>query len=78
MEDLTAATASLTHIAHDAWLYGPPRGYWTFGFESFNKVIKRGAQLGNWKDEQHAIMQYWSMWHTRCMMREKHCLIQSV
>ena len=31
--------------------YGPPRGYWCFGFESFNKVIKAGSARTNWKNE---------------------------
>lgn len=51
----------LTHIAMDAWNYGPPRGYWCFGFEGFNRVIKAGAQLSNWKDETMSILRYWSV-----------------
>ena len=47
------------HLALDAWRFGPPRGYWCFGFEGFNKVIKRGAALSNWKDETVSIMKYW-------------------
>lgn len=51
----------LTHLARDIWNYGPPRGYWTFGYESFNKVIKAGAQRSNFKNETLSIMEYWSM-----------------
>ena len=51
----------LTHLAVDVWRYGPPRGYWCFGFESFNKVIKAGSQRTNWKNESVGIMQYCSM-----------------
>ena len=49
------------HLALDAWRFGPPRGYWCFGFEGFNKVIKKGASLSNWKDETVSIMKYWSV-----------------
>jgi hypothetical protein len=45
----------LTHLARDIWNYGPPRGYWTFGYESFNKVIKAGAQRSNFKNETWSI-----------------------
>ena len=51
----------LSHLALDTWRYGPPRGYWCFGFESFNKVIKAGSARTNWKNESVGIMQYWSM-----------------
>ena len=51
----------LTHLSKDAWRYGPPRGYWCFGFEGFNKVIKAGAKSGNWKDSTVSVMRYWSM-----------------
>lgn len=51
----------LTHLAHDVWRYGPPRGYWCFGFEGFNKVIKAGSERTNWKNESVGIMRYWSM-----------------
>ena len=50
----------LTHLAMDIWRYGPPRGYWCFGFEGFNKVIKRGARSSNWKDPTMSVMRYWS------------------
>ena len=42
------------------WRYGPPRGYWCFGFEAFNRVIKAGARTSNWKNTTRSIMQYWS------------------
>jgi hypothetical protein len=51
----------LSHLATDIWRYGPPRGYWCFGFEGFNKVIKLGAERSNFKNETVSIMQYWSM-----------------
>ena len=50
----------LSHLAVDAWRYGPPRGYWCFGFESFNKVVKAGCNH-SWKGETAACMRYWSM-----------------
>lgn len=60
----------LSHAAMDLWNFGPPRGYWCFGFESFNRVIKEGAQRSNWKSESLSIMQYWSMRFARvCMQR---------
>ena len=55
------------HIPLDAWRHGPPRGYWTMGFEGFNKVIKAGAQRSNWRNESLSIMQYWSMRSARAM-----------
>jgi hypothetical protein len=51
----------LTHMPGDAWLYGPPRGFWCFGFEAFNKVIKKGACRSNWRDTTMSIARYWSM-----------------
>ena len=58
-----------THLANDVWLYGPPRGYWCFGFEGFNKVIKAGAQRSNFQNEAFTIMQYWSMKSARTLVR---------
>lgn len=55
----------LTHVSHDVWRYGPPRGYWCFGFEAFNKVIKRGAKRSNFKREPLSVMQYYADWTTR-------------
>ena len=60
------------HLARDMWLYGPPRGYWCFGYEAFNKQIKAGALRSNWRDTTYSIMQYWSMRSARTMIREKH------
>ena len=51
----------LQHLARDAWRYGPPRGYWCFGFEGFNRVVKHGAKLSNFKSESRSVMQYWSV-----------------
>tara|TARA_B110001452_G_C14982603_1_gene343459 strand:+ start:140 stop:553 length:414 start_codon:yes stop_codon:yes gene_type:complete len=51
----------LTHLAQDAWRYGPPREYWCFGFEAFNRVIKAGARRSNWRDTTMSIARYWSM-----------------
>ena len=61
----------LTHLARDAQLYGPPRGYWCFGFEAFNKVIKLGASLSNWKDASMSICEYWSLRSARCEARRR-------
>ena len=60
------------HLARDMWLYGPPRGYWCFGYEAFNKQIKAGAMRSNWRDTTYSIMEYWSMRSARAMIREKH------
>lgn len=58
----------LTHLAQDVWRFGPPKGYWCFGFEAFNKVIKAGSMRTNWKNESVGIMRYWSM-KSACIMR---------
>ena len=50
----------LAHLAKDVWRYGPMRGYWCFGFDSFNKVFKFAAQHSNWKDTECAILESWS------------------
>ena len=50
----------LSHLALDIWRFGPPRGYWCFGFEAFNRVIKRGAQRSNWKNTTVSVLKYWS------------------
>ena len=47
----------MAHIGPDLWQFGPPRGYWCFGFEGFNKVIKDGAKRSNWICESLSIMQ---------------------
>ena len=51
----------MCHLAADIWRYGPPRGYWCFGFEAFNRLIKRGAARSNWKNTTVSIMRYWSV-----------------
>ena len=51
----------LSHVAQDVWRFGPLRGFWTFGFERFNKVIKAGANRSNYKNETLSIMRYWAM-----------------
>ena len=61
----------MAHAALDLWNFGPPRGYWCFGFEGFNKVIKAGAQRSNWRRESVTIMQYWSMRFSRVCMRRR-------
>jgi hypothetical protein len=60
-----------SHLAADVWRFGPPRGYWCFGFESFNKVIKGGAQLSNFKCAELSVMQYWSMWSARRLVKSR-------
>ena len=55
------------HLAGDIWRYGPPRGYWCFGFEGFNKVMKQGAQTSNWRCTALAVMKYWSMRSARVL-----------
>ena len=60
----------LTHLARDTWRFGPLRGCWCFGFEGFNKVIKAGAQLSNWKNSTVSVMEYWSMRSACALVRE--------
>lgn len=55
----------LSHLPLDVWRYGPPRGYWSFGFEHFNKVLKDGARRCHWKNESVSMMRYWSLWSAR-------------
>jgi hypothetical protein len=57
----------LTHLPNDLWAYGPARGYWCFGFERFNQVIKVGANRSAWRDEATTVMQYWSLRSAREM-----------
>ena len=66
------------HLARDMWLFGPPRGYWCFGYEAFNKVIKAGAQRTNWRNTTFSIMQYWSVRSARAMIREKHVQLNTI
>ena len=63
----------MAHVPLDAWRYGPPRGYWCFGFEGFNKILKAGAQHSNWKCTPLAIMEYWSMRSARVLCRARVC-----
>jgi hypothetical protein len=60
----------LVHLAGDIWRFGPPRGYWCFGFESFNKVMKAGCRMSNKRCTVLSVMQYWSMRHARALVRE--------
>ena len=68
----------LAHLAQDIWLFGPPRGYWCFGYEAFNKVIKSGAQHTNFKNTTQSIMQYWDMRTARDMIAEQQRVVQYV
>ena len=68
----------LTHLASDVWRYGPPRGYWCFGFEAFNKVIKAGAKRSGFKHESLTIMQYWSMKSARAIVRKRSAVSDGV
>ena len=61
------------HLAGDIWRYGPPRGYWCFGFEGFNKVIKGAARNSNCRSESVSIMRYWSMKSARHAERCRLC-----
>ena len=47
----------LTHLAPDAWKYGPPRVFWCFGFEAFNRLINKTCNLSNYKNEVLTAMQ---------------------
>ena len=42
----------MTHVSIDAINYGPPRGYWCYGFEGFNRQIKRGVNRSNFRDPE--------------------------
>ena len=58
----------LSHLVMDIWRFGPPRGYWCFGYEGFNRVIKDGAKRSNWKNVTLSIMRYWSARSARSLM----------
>ena len=58
-----------THLALDLWRFGPPRGYWCFGFEHFNQLIKRAARHSNWKNTTVSVMRYWSARSARALMK---------
>ena len=59
----------LVHLPLDLWRFGPPRGYWCFGFEGFNRVIKSGAQRSNWRNTSLSIMRYWSARSARMLTK---------
>lgn len=61
----------LTHLAADAWKYGPPRVFWCFGFEAFNKLIKKACNLSNYKNEVLTAMQFWSMRSARRLRKAR-------
>jgi hypothetical protein len=63
----------MTHIAGDIHRYGPPRGYWTFGFEGFNKVIKSAARKSNWRRDSYDIMKFWSLRSARWLYGSRRC-----
>ena len=56
---------SLTHLAHEIWRFGPPRGYHSFGFEHMNSILRLGAQHSNLANEAEGIAAYWSMRQAR-------------
>jgi hypothetical protein len=58
----------LTHLAPDIWRFGPPRGYWCFGFEAFNRVMKAGARVANKKSTVMSVLEYVSLRHARAMV----------
>ena len=57
------------HVSVELHQYGPPWGYWCFGFEAFNQQIKRAARRSNFKNETVSIMRYWSMKSARELVR---------
>ncbi len=59
----------LSHLPLDLWRYGPARGYWCFGYEHFNQIIKRGANQSNWKNTTLSVMKYWSYRSARHLER---------
>ena len=46
---------NLCHLPINVWRHGPMRGYWCYGFEAFNKVLKAGANRSNFKAPVDAI-----------------------
>lgn len=60
----------LLHVAQDVWNFGPIGGIWCFGFEAFNKVIKRLANMSNFHRTAYAIMNGWS-WAVAHEMAQK-------
>ena len=57
-----------SHLAMDVYRFGPPRGYWCFGYEAFNRIIKCGAKRSNWKNVTLSVMQYWSARSARILL----------
>jgi hypothetical protein len=62
---------SMAHVPIDIWRYGPTRGYWCFGFEAFNKLLKRGAKRGNFKRTCVSVAQYWSLRSARRIVKKR-------
>ena len=69
--NLEAPFHGVAHMPVDLWRYGPCRGYWCFGFEAFNKVLKRGAQRGGYKNTCESIVEYWSILSARRMLERR-------
>ena len=61
----------LSHLSMDIWRFGPMRGYWTYGFEAFNAILKAGANCTNYKSPVVDVMRYWSMRFGRRMGRSR-------
>ena len=49
------------HVPRDILNQGPPRGYWCFSFEGYNKVIKSITKHSNFKNLPGRIAKYWSI-----------------
>ena len=59
----------MCHLAQNIFDWGPPRGYWCFGFEGYNKVIKKGGRRSNWMHESHDVMKWWAVRKARALRR---------
>ena len=58
----------LTHVSHDAWHFGPPHGYWCFGFEAFLKRLSsagKSAQTSEGNPCRSCKLQYYADWTAR-------------
>jgi hypothetical protein len=64
----------LSHLAPDIWRFGPPRGYWCYGFEAFNRVMKAGARVANKRSTAMSVLEYVSLRHARAMVRRSQSL----
>tara|TARA_B110000238_G_C16084418_1_gene420943 strand:- start:167 stop:1399 length:1233 start_codon:yes stop_codon:yes gene_type:complete len=62
----------LTHLARDIWNFGPLRGWWAYGFEGFNRLIKKGAKASNYRNEAVTVCIYWSMLTARALATNTH------